>query len=98
MTISNLLKFELGRLVTTRGVADRMEKDDGFSGFVKNSLSRHSQGDWGDLCEEDIEENKLSLSNGYRLLSVYEEDTFPTIWIITERDRSATTVLFPDEY
>jgi hypothetical protein len=90
--------FELGRIVTTSGVAGRMEKDDGFVEFVKKSTARHSHGDWGDLCDEDKEENQLSLRSGFRLFSAYKQESFPKIWIITEADRSATTVLFPSEY
>jgi hypothetical protein len=90
--------FELGRIVTTRGVACRMEEDDGFIEFLKQSISRHSRGDWGDLCAEDKEENELSLKSGFRLFSAYEQGSLLKIWIITEADRSATTVLFPSEY
>jgi len=98
MTKSNVLLFELGRLVATRGVSDYMEGDDGFVEFVKKSISRHSQGDWGDLCDEDKEENQLSLRSGFRLFSAYEQGSLPKIWIITESDRSVTTMLFPSEY
>jgi len=62
-----------------------------------HSLKRHANGDWGDLCQEDIEENELSLKEGFRLLSAYQKGE-KKIWIITEADRSATTVLFPEEY
>ena len=55
-------------------------------------------GDWGDLDNEDKQENELSLKEGYRLLSAYKKEGLPKIWIITEADRSATTVLFPEEY
>jgi len=69
-----------------------------FAKFVMSSLSRHARGDWGDLDEEDKKENELSLKEGFRLLSAYERAGLPKIWIITEADRSVTTVLFPDEY
>jgi len=62
------------------------------------SLTRHRMGDWGKLGDEDKQENELSLKEGYRLLSAYKTDGLPKIWIITEADRSATTVLFPEEY
>ena len=61
-------------------------------------LARHSVGDWGDLVEEDKRENELSLAKGFRLLSAYALGTGVKIWIITERDRSATTILLPNEY
>jgi len=61
-------------------------------------LQRHVSGDWGDLCEEDRTENQLSLEQGFRLLSSYRLPTDERVWIITEHDRSATTLLLPDEY
>jgi len=91
-------RFPLGVMLFTRGVNDRAAEDKAFAAFVIESLNRHGQGDWGDMCEEDRRENELSLKEGYRLLSAYDKDGLPKIWIITEADRSATTVLFPDEY
>jgi len=91
-------KFPLGQLVVTRGVNDKTAEDKAFAVFVLDSLNRHGQGDWGNLCDEDKRENELSLKEGFRLLSAYEKDGLPKIWIITEADRSATTVLFPEEY
>ena len=89
-------RFPLGQLVVTRGVNDRIANDAGFARFVVKSLKRHAGGDWGDLAGEDKKENELK--EGFRLLSAYEEKGLPKIWIITEADRSMTTVLFPDEY
>ena len=97
LTVSSR-KFSLGQLVMTRGVNDKIADDANFSRFVIESLGRHAKGDWGDLGQEDKQENELSLKKGFRLLSAYERDGLPKIWIITERDRSVTTVLFPDEY
>ncbi len=94
MTVS----FNLGQLVMTRGVNDQVAEDEAFAKFVTSSLARHLRGDWGNLTDEDKLENELSLKEGYRLLSAYESGELPKIWIITERDRSATTILFPDEY
>ena len=91
-------RFTLGQLVFTRGVNDKVAADVQFARFVTESLRRHAKGDWGDLCQEDRKENELSLKKGFRLLSAYERNGLPKIWIITEADRSATTVLFPDEY
>jgi hypothetical protein len=91
-------KFPLGQLLLSRGVAQRVARDPGFALFVARSLFRHGTGDWGNLCEEDKEENELSLREGFRLFSAYEEEGLPRIWIITEADRSATTTLFPEEY
>jgi len=90
--------FALGRLLMTRGVNDLVAERTDFAKFVTESLNRHWKGDWGDLGDEDKNENELSLKAGYRLLSAYEVEGLPKIWIITEADRSATTILFPDEY
>jgi hypothetical protein len=90
-------KFELGQVLLTRGVNDKAVNDKEFAKFVFNSLKRHAQGDWGDLCKEDREENEYSLRRGFRLFSAYENGG-EKIWIITEADRSATTILFPEEY
>jgi hypothetical protein len=90
--------FNLGRLLMTRGVNDQVAENEAFAKFVSESLARHRKGDWGDLDDEDRKENELSLKEGFRLLSAYESGELPKIWIITEADRSATTILFPDEY
>lgn len=91
-------KFPLGVYVFTSGVNDRAACDSDFATFVFDGLNRHGQEDWGDLCDEDKRENELSLKGGFRLLSAYEKDGLPKIWIITEADRSVTTVLFPEEH
>ncbi|MBE0427773.1 MAG: hypothetical protein IBX72_14155 [Nitrospirae bacterium] len=91
------IKFSLGQTVVTRGVNSLITEDPDLAKFVYLSLNRHSQGDWGDLCEEDRKENEFSLKNGFRLLSSYKYGDVK-ICIITEADRSATTVLFPHEY
>lgn len=91
-------RFQTGQLVMTCGIADRVAEDEDFARLVDQSLKRHIQGDWGDLKQEDKKENELSLKEGFRLLSAYKHESLPKIWIITEADRSATTVLFPEEY
>ena len=91
------MKFSLGKLVWTRGINDRVAADTLFAKFVMESLKRHSNCDWGDLSDEDKRENDFSLDNHLRLFSAYQQDEWK-IWIITEADRSATTVLFPEEY
>ena len=90
--------INLGRLLMTKGVNDLVAEDETFAKFVMSSLTRHRRGDWGNLTEEDKQENEASLKQGYRLLSAYEAKRLPKIWIITEADRSSTTILFPDEY
>lgn len=91
-------KFSIGELVVTRGVNDRIVEDVTFARFVMESLIHHMNGDWGDLSEEEKEENEFSLDKHLRLFSAYRCEGLPRIWIITEADRSATTVLFPEEY
>ena len=91
-------KFPLGRVVVTRGVIEQIADDIRFARLVTESLKRHALGDWGNLSEGDKKENELSLREGFRLLSAYEVEGLPKIWVITEADRSATTVLFPEEY
>ena len=90
-------KFELGQLVMTRGINDLVAEDEEFARFIWESLKRHAAGDWGDLSEEDKKENELSLDKYLRLLSAYKKNDWK-IWVITEADRSATTILFPSEY
>ena len=90
--------ISIGQLVVTRGVACEMEHDKGFEKFVRKSFSRHGTGDWGDMCEEDKAYNDEALVNGGRLFSAYNYNEDTKIWIITEWDRSATTILFPEEY
>jgi hypothetical protein len=95
--------FSAGQIVASRGVYDLSCENPDFAQFIQESLRRHLKGDWGDLDDEDKQANNQALKEGTRLLSAYNDDRFPkngvaTIWIITEADRSATTILFPDEY
>lgn len=92
------MKFYSGQLIATRSVNDLIVDNDKFAKLVYASVKRHTDGDWGDACDEDSETNDWALQNNERLVSVYKQEGFPTIWIITERDRSVTTVLFPEEY
>ena len=102
--ITDNQKFELGQLVATEGVANLRKHDPDFNQFVVRSIFRYVVGDWGDSPEDDKAENDLSVkleSEGKpasRIVAVYKAEGLPTIWIITEWDRSVTTVLFPDEY
>ena len=91
-------KFTLGHLVMTAGVAELGAANESFAHFVRKSLKRHQEGDWGDLGADDKKENEFALGKHLRLLSAYEHNGLPKIWIITEADRSVTTVLFPEEY
>lgn len=85
--------FHLGRLLITRGALDALTQQE-----VIDALARHVGCDWGDVASEDWAENDLSLREGFRLLSAYHTESGVKFWIITEADRSATTVLLPAEY
>lgn len=92
-------KFSLGQLVATRGVDDLMNRDLAFRAFVQLSLGKYVNCDWGDVCDEDWKQNDDSIRDGERILASYHHIESQTkIWIITERDRSVTTILFPEEY
>jgi hypothetical protein len=91
--MNQVSKFELGRLVATRGAVCDIPGDE-----MMKALRRHASGDWGEVGTEDWEANEESLREGARLLSVYSTSAGVKFWIITEADRSATTVLLPDEY
>ena len=95
---SLISEFPMGQIVMTRGVNDEIAENTPFSKFVPNSLKRHARCDWGDLGKEDTASNNSALKTGGRLFSVYVEEGLKKIWIITEWDRSVTTILFPDEY
>ena len=84
-----------GRIVATPGALALLER---VQKSRSEFLSRHLRGDWGDLCPEDKAENELSLKHGLRLLSSYPVTETDTLWIITEADRSVTTLLLPSEY
>jgi len=87
--------FDLGQLVATPGALAALEKTgQGAMEF----LSRHVSGDWGDLPKEDKDENRMSLEKGFRLLSSYRTTAGDKLWVITEADRSITTLLLPEEY
>jgi hypothetical protein len=88
--------FQPGRVVMTPGAADVLVRACIGPGSL---LQRHLSGDWGTVCAEDREENERALVEGLRLMSVYPlPDTAETLWIITEWDRSVTTLLCPHEY
>jgi hypothetical protein len=85
--------FPLGQTVITRNASDVLDPED-----VKLCLARHARGDWGDLGQADVRSNQIALAEGLRLLSAYDDRAGTRFWIITEFDRSATTVLLPDDY
>ncbi len=96
-----LIRFELGQVVMTQGVAALAYRTD-----VRGHLARHQAGDWGSTDSEDKQINDDAVKHGGRILSAYPIDpALPckgygenTVWILTEADRSVTTLLLPDEY
>lgn len=85
-------KFDLGRLVATPNALAQVSHEE-----ILASLSRHVRGDWGDCCPDDKAANDAALTDGTRLFSVYHTNQ-TKFWIITEWDRSVTTVLLPEDY
>lgn len=88
-------KFEMGHLVMTPSANEILRV---AQQVPPEFLLRHKHGDWGELPEEDIRENAWSLENGARLFSAYRTRTEEKLWVITEWDRSVTTLLLPEEY
>ena len=87
--------FALGQIVMTPGAASAFATT-GEHPFP--FLARHQQGDWGAVSAEDATENDFSISHGFRVLSAYALRDGTRIWILTEADRSATTILLPEDY
>jgi hypothetical protein len=85
--------FSPGRIVTTRAAMKALTLDD-----IRDAIDRHLRGDWGVVDEEDWAQNVAALSEEGRLVSVYLSEEQVCFWIITEADRSATTVLLPSDY
>jgi hypothetical protein len=84
----------LGKVVATPGALKLLGKS---GGHPFDYLARHASGDWGELCAFDRRQNEIALREGYRVLSSYETPA-GRVWIITEADRSVTTILLPEEY
>lgn len=91
------MKFQLGQTVMTAGVSDFCAENNISGVQVSMLLMRHQSGDWGDVCKEDWKTNDRALKNGDRILSSYKLGN-ENVWVITEWDRSVTTILFPSEY
>lgn len=88
--------FELGRIVATPGAIDALQYAEVLPATL---LDRHVAGDWGDLGKEDKAENEFSIPRHLRILSAYVLPvTGVRVWVITEADRSTTTILLPEEY
>ncbi len=85
--------FPLGALVITSAASEALPRVD-----VTHALRRHAAGLWGDLSDEDRLANEMALKHGGRILSAYSSTNGIRYWVITETDRSATTVLLTDDY
>ena len=106
---SSSARFSLGQIVATPGALELLQET-GFSAAAL--ISRHVHGDWGDLCDEDRAENDFAVARRLRILSCYrlvdaerlaatptdKRSSLPSVWIITEADRSVTTLLRPSDY
>lgn len=93
MVRTNHQKFEAGQIVITSNAQHVLAHDD-----VQTGLRRHFSSDWGECCPEDSQANDGAIERGGRILSVYRDREAVKFWIITEADRSATTVLLPEDY
>jgi hypothetical protein len=89
------MRFQVGQLVSTPGALRALAKA-GQSPL--EFVSRHCQGDWGEVDREDATANEHAVDNDERILSAYRTCLDAKVWVITEADRSATTILLPDEY
>ena len=86
-------KFRMGRIVAPPNALAHLTEEDILLG-----IRRHQAGDWGDLDAEDRVANETALAHGGRLLSAYHADNGTRFWLITEHDRSVSTVLLPEDY
>jgi hypothetical protein len=87
------IEFSLGRLVATPNALSHLSEAE-----ILTAITRHLSGDWGELGEEDWLINDAAVKNGSRLLSVFPTGKGVRFWVITEADRSATTVMLPEDY
>ena len=90
-----MIRFPLGRVVATPGALSALETAEQLPAEF---LDRHVNGDWGEVPDADKQENELSVEQGFRVLSAYTTSAGDHIWVLTEADRSATTLLLPKEY
>lgn len=88
-------KFRMGKILATPGALKAL-KESGQAPL--DFLSRHACGDWGEVCPEDRAANDRALESGERILSTFRTNEGARLWVITEWDRSLTTILLPEEY
>lgn len=91
------MKFDLGMVVMSEGVEDLVNKDSMYKLEVGKCLNRHHNGDWGCVSKEDALMNNTAVEIAEQIMSIYSTSE-GRIWIITEHDRSVTSILFPSEY
>ena len=87
------IRFQLGGIYTTPGALAATTTDE-----IATALARHVCGDWSEICAEDAATNEDAVEGGGQLMSVYTSASGIVFWVITESDRSVTTLLLPDEY
>ncbi len=87
--------FSLGKVYLTIGAREALEE---ANQQPCEFLAEHQRGDWGLVCDDDRRENELSVREGFRILSAYRTARDEKLWVITEADRSSTTILLPEEY
>jgi hypothetical protein len=87
--------FPLGNIYLTIGAREALEES---SQLPNEFLAEHQKGNWGLVCDDDKKENELSIKEGFRILSAYKTSKGEKLWVITEADRSSTTLLLPSEY
>ena len=90
-----MIRFQLGRVVATPGALSALEKAEQLPAEF---LDRHVNGDWGDVPDAHKQENEVSVEQGFRILSAYTTSAGDRIWVLTDADRSVTTILLPNEY
>lgn len=95
LSTTRVARFALGSLFATPGALTALQA---AGKEPAEFLARHECGDWGTVCDEDRAENELSVERGFRIMSVYRLNDDVKIWIITEADRSSSTILLPSEY
>ena len=86
-------RFSLGKVHATPTALERLSREE-----ITNALRQHAQGDWGEVDAHDLRANERALQDGSRLFSVYLATDGSKFWVITEADRSLTTVLLPEDY
>ena len=99
MLILNNMNFELGQVVQTEGISNARQEDENFSNEVDKCFARYCNADWSDMeYEDDKIMNDEAIKNGNSRIFATYKTSIGDIYIITERDRSVTTILFPEDY